>query len=88
MPSLSTNQRSVILPFIDKRFNQSVSHHAVFVLLTTDIQEGEKELASAKKMKTVNSAEKKQAGNAREKTKKKEEHSCKTGHLSMLTENY
>ena len=59
-----------------------------FVLLTTDIQEGEKELASAKKMKTVNSAEKKQAGNAREKTKKKEEHSCKTGHLSMLTENY
>lgn len=57
------------------------------MLLTTDVQEGEKELAGAKKMKTVNTAEKKQAGNAREKTQRKEEHSCKTGHLSMLTDN-
>ena len=60
-------------------------HHAVFVLLATDSQENEKEVAGVKKMRTVNSAEKKQAGNGREKT---EEHSCKTGHLSMWTDNY
>ncbi|XP_022784579.1 general transcription factor 3C polypeptide 1-like [Stylophora pistillata] len=51
---------------------------------TEESQENEKEVAGVKKMRTVNSAEKKQAGNGREKTKKTEEHSCKTGHLNAI----
>ena len=60
---------------------------AFSLLLTTDSQEDERELASVKKIRTNNSAEKKQVANVREETNKEEGHSCKTGHLSKLQYN-
>ena len=61
------------------------SYQFIFLCGTlTDSQQNDEEPGGVKRTKTVDSSQEQQ-GNAQEKSNK-EQHSCKTGHLSKLTE--
>lgn len=58
-------------------------HQAFDCQFSTDSQEKDTEPAGIKKIRTTESAVKQQTVNTQDKSK---QHSCKTGHLSKLTE--